>query len=542
MTAAILTMTGIVLFALAVSLSGKREIRKKQKAYMEKKFGTVPSKTEFDENIRNYYDTFSDASGVDEITWNDLSMDAVFCRLNQCDTSAGEEILYYQLHRDALSEEEYEQIERKIKAARKEENRRDIEKELMKIGKSKGAYFIPSYMDALEEYQMKNAWIYQVLQILFFVVLAAFLLFPVTVTGIILCTVIGINLVLYAVLKMRYEIEIQMIGTAVGILRCGNQLVRKKEVACLYPELKEGLENLQKVTRSVTLLQTQKYGAFSGDIFGIVLDYILGVTMWQIVTYNKVIKRLERYAADYMMVYRSIGEMDMTISIASFRQSIPWYCQPEFQEKQSIEMEEIYHPLLEHPVENSLKLERNCIITGSNASGKSTFIKAVAVSAILGQTIHTCTARSMKLPKCQVITSMSVKDDLSAGESYFIREIKYLKRILDSLSEERTTLCVVDEILRGTNTGERIRASTAILKYLSDKKCIAFVATHDKELTELLAGKYENYHFSEEIGEEDIYFSYKIKEGPSTSQNAIKLLEFADFPKEIIEKAKENIG
>ena len=101
------------------------------------------------------------------------------------------------------------------------------------------------------------------------------------------------------------------------------------------------------------------------------------------------------------------------------------------------------------------------------------------------------------------------------------------------------TICAIDEILRGTNTGERIRASRAILEYLKDKNCIALVATHDKELTELLKDDYLNFHFSEEIGEDDIVFSYKIMDGPATSQNAVKLLEFAGFPEEII-RAAEN--
>lgn len=134
---------------------------------------------------------------------------------------------------------------------------------------------------------------------------------------------------------------------------------------------------------------------------------------------------------------------------------------------------------------------------------------------------------------------MAVKDDLVAGESCFIREIRYLKRILDSLNEGKMTLCAIDEILRGTNTWERIRASRAILDYLADKNCIALVATHDKELIELMGDAYANYHFSEEIGTEDITFSYKLLPGPATSHNAVKLLEFAGFPKEIITAAGE---
>lgn len=541
MLEAIWTFGGILLIALAASIISRRAKRKRQEAYISQKFGTVPADGEIRENVSKYYEIYSEPGDVDEVTWNDLSMDDIFTRINQCDTSAGEEILYYWLHRGQLADEEYMKLERRIEAAGREKERLEIERELMKMGKGRGAYFIPVYMDSLEEYGMRSPWLYQVLQILFFAAVAAVLIFHNRTTALVFWTVFFVNLVLYGILKMRYEVEFQMIGTAVGMLRHGKNLLKKGQVAALYPELKENLEKLEKVTRRISLLQGMQAGSFMGDAQGIFLDYLLGITMWQVVTYNKVIRSLSRNEETYMAVYRAIGELDMAISIASYRHSVPWYCIPEFSSEKKIEMEALYHPLLEHPVENSLSLERGCIITGSNASGKSTFIKAAALSAILGQTIHTCTARQMRMPKLQVITSMAVKDDLEAGESYFIREIRYLKRILDSLTEEKITFCAIDEILRGTNTGERIRASSAILKYLSRKNCIALVASHDKELTEILAGEYENYHFSEEIGEEDIYFSYKIQKGPATSQNGIKLLEFAGFPDVIIKNAKETV-
>ena len=125
-----------------------------------------------------------------------------------------------------------------------------------------------------------------------------------------------------------------------------------------------------------------------------------------------------------------------------------------------------------------------------------------------------------------------------SGESYFIKEIKYLNRIIQSLSEERLIICAIDEILRGTNTEERIAASASILKYLNNKNCIAIVASHDIELTQILSGLYDNYHFCEQIQENDIIFEYKIHEGAATTKNAIKLLELTHFPKEIISNAK----
>ena len=110
---------------------------------------------------------------------------------------------------------------------------------------------------------------------------------------------------------------------------------------------------------------------------------------------------------------------------------------------------------------------------------------------------------------------MALRDNLAGGESYYIVEIKALKRILD-MTEQRTkentppVLCFVDEVLRGTNTVERIAASSQILRSLSERGVLCFAATHDIELTELLKDYYTNYHFAEEICDGDVVFNYQL--------------------------------
>lgn len=261
--------------------------------------------------------------------------------------------------------------------------------------------------------------------------------------------------------------------------------------------------------------------------------------MWQVMAYNKVMCRLRNHVNEYMQIYRVIGELDAAISIGSFRKSVEYTAIPAYTDEKKLVMEEIYHPLLSNPVANSMELKHNCVITGSNASGKSTFIKTVAVNVILAQSIHTCTARKILLPKAVMITSMAVRDDIMSGDSYFIREIKYLKRILDEISDQRLVICVIDEILRGTNTKERIAASKAIMEYLNARNCIAIVASHDKELTELEKVGYDNYHFTEQIGEGDVAFDYKLRKGPADSQNAIHLLDIMGFPTDVVKRARE---
>lgn len=148
----------------------------------------------------------------------------------------------------------------------------------------------------------------------------------------------------------------------------------------------------------------------------------------------------------------------------------------------------------------------------------------------------------MQMPHTDIVTSMAVQDDIMSGDSYFIKEIKYLKRMLEHLNENCCTICIVDEILRGTNTKERIAASQTIMEYLCEKNCLVMVASHDQELTVLLQNQYDNYRFSEKIGEHDIEFDYKLYPGPSTSQNAIRLLEYLGFPKKIVVEVKKKAG
>ena len=135
---------------------------------------------------------------------------------------------------------------------------------------------------------------------------------------------------------------------------------------------------------------------------------------------------------------------------------------------------------------------------------------------------------------------MSLRDDLESGESYYIVEIKSLKRILDARKEDspRPVLCFVDEVLRGTNTVERIAAATQILVSLTGEGIQCFAATHDIELTELLSGLYRNYHFEEEIRDGDILFNYTLREGRANSRNAIRLLEIMGYDQTIIQKAQ----
>lgn len=527
-----------VIFNNYYRIQGKKQAQRKQK----ENFGKIPEHKDKDtRKIRFYMESQVQEADVDEITWKDLSMDEVFWRINNCASSAGEELLYDRMHRTEGSIEELEELEKSVQYfTEHEQERNSTIINLTKIGKKEASYYIPPYMASIEENSLGNTIVFQILQILPVLFLVGFavsrdFIFLTAVAA----NLIG-NVVVYALMKMRYETNLAMLGTLCTILKTAKAQEKLDCQEFFSWSLKKPLLHLKKTGGMIEKLQSVQSYTMSSELGGLG-DYLLGATLWHLTAYNKTIKQLILYREEYARLYEAVGSIDMAVSIASFRKSVSFYTVPEFSEEAKIELKEVYHPLIEDPVCNSMNWRRNCIITGSNASGKSTFIKAVAVNAILAQTIHTCMAQEMKLPHADVITSMAVQDNIMEGDSYYIKEIKYLKRMLEPLNEQRCTICVIDEILRGTNTKERIVASKAILEYLSRQNCLVMVASHDQELTVLLQDKYDNYHFTEKIGQQDIEFDYKLYPGPATSHNAIRLLEYVGFPEKIIADAKKNV-
>ncbi len=245
--------------------------------------------------------------------------------------------------------------------------------------------------------------------------------------------------------------------------------------------------------------------------------------------------------AELTRLFETAGFLDAMIAASSFRVLMRDWCVPELTSEGGpfLSMREVYHPMLDNPVKASISENRSVLITGSNASGKSTFIKTLAINAILAQTIDTVMAEEYRASFFQVASSMALRDDIFSKESYYIVEIKSLKRIADRIGSGTPMLCFVDEVLRGTNTLERIAASAEILSDFASKNAICFAATHDIELTHILESRYSNYHFQEYVEGDQVLFDYKLYEGRAVSKNAIRLLKMLGYADRITERAEE---
>lgn len=531
--------------------TGKMIRQEKLLAGIRERFGKKPEETRISlEDIRIYYEeTKQEASGcvIDDITWNDLEMDRIFLRINNTKSYLGEQVMYRQLHRLEKSPQEQEHQEKRLRYFKKnEEIREKLELELHKIGKNREDYYLPMFLYNAADLEVKHYMFYRILQVLLFANILITLLWGILFgSGIFALPLAGIavlNLIIYVVNKDRYEIYLSALLSVKNILLFTKMISTKKEFEEILVPLKvqEAMSELDKLTRMIGNFQMKKAAAFSGDMMAVARDYLIGMTLWDFTIYSKITGIIAGKLDAVMVIFDFVGQVDMDIAVASFRESVPFYCEPKFLETCAIQMEEVYHPLLDEPVTNDLELTGGCIITGSNASGKSTFIKAVAINTILAQNIHTCMAKKFMMPPMQVVTSMTVRDDILEGESYYIRELHYLKRVVEEVNKDRITLCIIDEILRGTNTQERLAASEAILTYIAERDCIVIAATHDMELAESMHERYRCLHFCNYMRDGNIVFDFKIHEGKNETTNALKLLEYIGFPNEIVAMAQNN--
>ena len=310
-------------------------------------------------------------------------------------------------------------------------------------------------------------------------------------------------------------------------------------------ELELYLSDLKKCRKKFGNFKRKTYffvagAAVSGGPETILIEYFNYMFHFDLIQFPGIVKELKNHLDDFEKMTSVIGLLESMAAIASFRAMMQEHTVPVLKKSKTgfLNMDEGYHPMISDPVKNSIKVERGVLLTGSNASGKSTFLKTVAINAILAQTVHTCMAKRYESSFFRIYSSMALRDDLVGQESYYIVEIKALKRILDVLDEEMPVLCFVDEVLRGTNTVERIAASSQILKSLSREDVICFAATHDVELTHMLEKEYDNYHFQEEVKDDDILFNYLLYPGRATSRNAIKLLSIMGYDQKIISSAE----
>ncbi len=231
-----------------------------------------------------------------------------------------------------------------------------------------------------------------------------------------------------------------------------------------------------------------------------------------------------------------LGELDAAVAAGRFRRAQPGWCVPQLESGTPLVLEEARHPLLgAEAVPSTLELDGGLVVTGSNMSGKSTFLRAVALNQLFAQSLGFSCARAHRGPIMRVTTSLRASDRLSEGKSYYLAEAERLGAMLAMSGPG--VLVLIDEPFRGTNSAERIAASVAVLRHARRAGALVVAATHDLEIVQLLDGACQHAHFQDGLDATGLHFDFKLRPGLATEHNAIRLLGFLGYPPALVDEA-----
>lgn len=479
----------------------------------------------FDAQYRTYRDHYNKQSFIDDKTWSDLNMDTLFHKINFNFTAIGEMRLYATLR--GMFKVNQTSLINMFKDNKV--FRLNVSYILSKIGKN----VYPLFPDQM--LPSKRNILLMFCPLLPFIGFAFIFLIP--SKGILIyLTFMILNAILSFKLKKSYDQDLKSVFYTANVIKQSQALSKIEST----PAISVDFTHFKASRRFSGLLARVE----SQDMVSSIIMFIKLVFMIDYVLFHLIQRSYFKYQEEVMACYDYISILDNHYSIAMYQHTLTHYCYPKINNNiNGLQMKSIIHPLLdeENAIANTIDISNHILLTGSNASGKSTFMKAVALNLILAQSIQTATAHSFIYQPGYVMTSMANADDVLSGDSYFMSELKSIRRLFNTYQCNKI-YCFIDEIFKGTNTTERIAASESVLSYLDNQKAYQVIAaTHDVELSILLENTYNNYHFNESIQENSIFFDYKIKPGKANTRNAIELLRITQFPIDIYQRAQQNI-
>lgn len=376
-----------------------------------------------------------------------------------------------------------------------------------------------------------------------------------------LISTISINCIVFLLVILGFITPYMLINSIFffGIL----SLYKEREIDVLHENIYNGihamntyaelLELISKETFQSNLLCEWKESLFSseydaiksmrkGNNIGSMLDQrknlmlhflFEGIMGWQIIQIFRMKKWKEQYKNSIVQWFEKIGQFDAAISLSQYVDRHPDYIFPMISEIKGVfQGKNLGNPLIinRECVTNDIHINnQGCflIITGANMAGKSTYIRTVGLNLVLAEMGLPVYATEFSFYPTQIIASLRTSDSLSKNESYFFAELKKLKNIIDRLNNNETLFILLDEILKGTNSNDKLKGSEAFVEKLINHDANGIIATHDIKLGEL-ENKYstyiKNFHFSSEIQNDRLLFDYKLKQGIVSEFNATFLM------------------
>lgn len=504
------------------------------------------SKFDFNKIHKFYYEygpkslnenTFHD---IDDQTAHDLNVDEVFKKISNCSSTPGEQMLYYILRTPKTNSVELIERNKIIDKFKNDENLRStIQQIFSNLGKQrKGEIF--NLFNTETVVNKSKVLLYNLIALSSVVALVWFIIDGADKIP----TFIGI-FAIYMFISLRTASEIEYELTSLQYL--GDFIRASKELSKIDdPTLKDEIDKIKERVDLFSKIDKKTLFIYSQGALDIFIETINALFLTRIRSYYSIINIIKKNRQELIELYALVGKIEAYISVSSYRTKLKNYSLPNFTDNKNnlFKTENACHPLLEDGIPNSINLNnKGVILTGSNMSGKSTFMRTLALNMLLAQSIYTCLCDDYNASFFRVMSSLSISDDVLSGTSYYLEECNAVLRILNSLDKEVPAFCIIDEIFKGTNPIERIATSKQILKYIMNRNALSIVATHDLELAETCNDKYLKYYFCEDVDEnEGLIFDFKLKEGICNTGNAIKLLSYLGYPNEIINDSIKDIS
>ena len=491
---------------------------------------------------------------LDDRTWSDLDLDQVFAAIDRTQSTLGQHALYHRLRTTPAGGHlgAFEALVTRMERDPKSRERAQLALDRLQDPQGYDIWWLAG-SEAVEQ-----RWWYPVFPLLFFTTVLVAVLSPFWPFGF-----MPLGLLLALNVAIRYATDPHVRTIAVTFRQCAPliatagelQFLAGQEIDPIVGSLRSELPAVRRLklisrwTNGNPFLLSAGSGPFAillSDFVGAVYEYLNLALLLDGTGVYFGLRDLSRAGGSLARIVAASGEVDAAISVASYRAGRSDWSRPDFRLDAAVtELIDMRHPLLQTAVPNSIAVGagRGVLVTGSNMSGKSTFLRTVGVNAILAQTINTCLAREYRAPIFHVRSCIGRTDDILTGTSYYVAEVEALLDLVRASDGPASHLFLLDELFRGTNAVERIAAGQAVLIQLLEaarggpKPHVVLAATHDLELVELAAWRYEPYHFSDSVGPDGLSFDHRLRPGASTSRNAITLLRLHGAPDALISRA-----
>lgn len=491
----------------------------------------------------NLYGEFADPTEytLSEQTVNDLDIDEVFKEIDHTYSRIGQQFLYAHLQKGNAGVEWLSDLEQAIERISTDNVLRTNIIETLDLINETSDYYFPLLFQNASVKTIKHFWVVPAIQL---VTLSSFVLLfinPLFFFPFSLSVTASIGLHYWNKWQVaKYQHILKRFSKFFHVADSISQIQQRENFFKLEDQQQQ-VQSLKKLKRRLGLIsfggqpsgETEQVGNLFMELFNM-------LTLLEVSAFNKFFKGLPAFKDDFFGLFTLIGSVDLAVSVTSWRSSLTHFSQPIFTEnQQGIFIENAVHPLLYRCVANTLELStKSMLLTGSNMAGKTTFIRTVGLNVLFAQTLNTVLATNYEAPVYKLSSAIRFKDNVLDGQSYYLREVDAIKKLLNISEGETPVLFIIDELFKGTNTIERIAAASGVLSYLNQKKNLVLVSTHDIELTELLKENgFENYFFQESIINEKHVFTYKLKKGVLKERNALRLLEIYGYPEKVTETA-----